>query len=266
MWDITRALELALFRTFAVPSIGALLNHTGEFQRSGQKRYDDTALLLNTLLQDGYDGPDGQRALARMNRTHAHFKISNDDYLFVLSTFVLDPIDWIDRFGWRRLTAKEQKALFIFWQQIGARMGLTSLPNSLEEMKATSWKYVESNMRFTSANEQVANSTIRIAEQWLPRILRPLVRPVTAAVLEPHARQAVGLREAPSPISWAVSATLKSRAVVMRTLRHRPKPNWPDGHRTYPNGYEIEDLAPCVLLETEHKSGTVSNSPDTADR
>jgi hypothetical protein len=30
-WDLTRALELALFRTFCIPSIAALLDQTGEF-------------------------------------------------------------------------------------------------------------------------------------------------------------------------------------------------------------------------------------------
>ena len=266
MWDITRALELALFRTFAVPSIGALLASTGEFQNNGQKRYDDTALLLNTLLQDGYDGPVGSRALARMNQTHAHFNISNEDYLFVLSTFVLDPIYWIERFGWRKLTDREQHALFLFWQQIGIRMGLTSLPSSLNEMQTNSWQYVEAQMRYAKGNQKVADSTIRIAEGWLPRLLRPFVRPVTAAVLEPRAREAVGLRETPAPIRWAIGAALKSRALVMRTLRLRPKPNWPDGHRTYPSGYEIEDLAPHVLREAESTSGTVSNIPGTADQ
>ena len=39
-FDTTRALELALFRTFGVPSISALLHRTGEFERRAQKRYD----------------------------------------------------------------------------------------------------------------------------------------------------------------------------------------------------------------------------------
>ena len=48
-WDYTRALELALFRTYCVPSISALLSATGEFRDRPQKRYDDTALLMAGL-------------------------------------------------------------------------------------------------------------------------------------------------------------------------------------------------------------------------
>ena len=45
------------------------------------------------------------------------------------ATFVIDPISWIDRFGWRRLSDKETQSLFLFWRNIGQRMGLQSLPD-----------------------------------------------------------------------------------------------------------------------------------------
>jgi hypothetical protein len=48
-YDIARALELALFRTFAVPSISSLLDRTGEFRQRPQKRYDDTAIILGEM-------------------------------------------------------------------------------------------------------------------------------------------------------------------------------------------------------------------------
>jgi hypothetical protein len=50
-FDITRALEFALFRTYAVPSIGALLDRTGEFKARPQKRYDDTDLLVSEFYE-----------------------------------------------------------------------------------------------------------------------------------------------------------------------------------------------------------------------
>ena len=45
-WDFVQSLSLALFRTYAVASIGRLLDQTGELTRNTQKRYDDTTLLL----------------------------------------------------------------------------------------------------------------------------------------------------------------------------------------------------------------------------
>ena len=70
-FDTTRALELALFRTFAVPSIGTLLHRTGEFERRAQKRYDDTDLLLSEVMEWGYDSDRGRAALERINAIHS---------------------------------------------------------------------------------------------------------------------------------------------------------------------------------------------------
>ncbi|MGZ5417223.1 MAG: hypothetical protein ACXWDI_08595 [Nocardioides sp.] len=42
-WDMNQALSFAFLRTYAVRSIGRLLDETGAFQRNTQKRYDDTA-------------------------------------------------------------------------------------------------------------------------------------------------------------------------------------------------------------------------------
>jgi hypothetical protein len=101
-FDTTRALEFALFRTFAVPTIGGLLDRTQEFERRAQKRYDDTDLLVSALIEHGYDSERGRRAIARMNALHGRSAIRNEDFLYVLSTFVFEPIRWNARFGWRR--------------------------------------------------------------------------------------------------------------------------------------------------------------------
>ena len=57
-WDTTRALELALFRTFASPRIGGLLHATGEFEARSQKRYDDTDLIVSEIVEHGYDSDE----------------------------------------------------------------------------------------------------------------------------------------------------------------------------------------------------------------
>ena len=64
-WDIYQALSFALFRTYAVPSIGQLLHRTGEFAARVQKRYDDTVLILDAVLEHGFDHPSGRAAISR---------------------------------------------------------------------------------------------------------------------------------------------------------------------------------------------------------
>ncbi len=52
-WDLNQSLSFALYRTYAVPSIGHLLSQTGELTQRTQKRYDDTVLILDTVLEHG---------------------------------------------------------------------------------------------------------------------------------------------------------------------------------------------------------------------
>jgi len=54
-WDSIRALELALYRTYCVPSISAALDRNGEFHRDPQRRYDDTSLIMAELCKWGYE-------------------------------------------------------------------------------------------------------------------------------------------------------------------------------------------------------------------
>src|SRR5689334_15531200 len=73
-FDLTRALEFALYRTFAIPRIGALLYRTGEFVNRTQKRYDDTDLILSEMLEYGYDSERGRAAMEQLNRIHGRFQ------------------------------------------------------------------------------------------------------------------------------------------------------------------------------------------------
>lgn len=254
VWDVVRSLELALFRTFAVPSIGKLLDKTGEFENNGQKRYDDTSLILLKVLEHGYDSDFGRRAIERMNRTHAHYRISNEDYLFTLSTFVIDPIRWIDQFGWRRMTADEQESLFLLMRNVGQRMGLADVPVSLQEMIERSDAFVAENFQHTEPNQRVAEGTIRIVQAWLPGILQPLVAPVSACLLDERTRVAVGLKKPNVLLSVFVRGVLRTRALFKRLGPLTLKQRWPNGERSYPGGYQIEELAPQKILDLEAKA------------
>jgi hypothetical protein len=73
-FDTTRSLELAFFRTYAVPAIGTLLDSSGEFAARAQKRYDDTDLIVSLMVEDGYDSDTGCRALRRLIRSTDAFR------------------------------------------------------------------------------------------------------------------------------------------------------------------------------------------------
>src|SRR4051794_32535547 len=120
-WDMNQALSFALFRTYAVPSIGGLLARTGEFTERAQKHHDDTVLILDAVREHGMGSDEGRTAIRRMNQMHRAYGISNDDLRYVLATFVVTPIRWIDEYGWRRMTEIERVANANYYCDLGRR-------------------------------------------------------------------------------------------------------------------------------------------------
>lgn len=245
-WDVTRSLELALFRTFASPRIGGLLHATGEFEARPQKRYDDTDLIVSEIIENGFDSERGQRAIARMNAIHGRFAIRNEDFLYVLSTFVFEPVRWIGRFGWRSLSAAETDAWFQFWREVGRRMNLDGLPDDLETFRAFNRAYEARHFQASRASQSVAQATRELFASWFPAALRPLVRLNIHALLDDSLRAAFGFRQPAWPVRWLAPALLRTRARLLRVLprRRSPRLRTAQPHASYPGGYDIERLGP----------------------
>ena len=184
-FDMTRALEFALFRTFASERISSLLARTGEFTERPQKRYDDTDLIISEIYASGYESERGLAAIRRMNQQHGRFQIADEDMRYVLSTFVLEPIRWLDRFGWRPMDAEEKRAQFEFWRQVAQRMNIQDIPESLGAMEAFNQAYESEHFHFAPSNHRVAESVREMFIGWLlPRPLRFLGRPVVHALMD----------------------------------------------------------------------------------
>ena len=88
-WDYQQGTSIAFLRDFGVPSISELLHRTGEFERHGQKRYDDTVLIGFEGVVEGLDSERGRAALRRLNRIHGHYDIPNDEFRYVLATTIV---------------------------------------------------------------------------------------------------------------------------------------------------------------------------------
>ena len=226
--------------------IGGLLHATGEFERRAGKRYDDTDLIINEIIENGFDSPRGARAIARMNSLHARFRIANEDFLYVLSTFVFEPIRWNERFGWRRMSESEKLAWFSFWRQLGERMRIRDIPETMPEFESYGRAYETANFRFTQANQRVALATRELFAGWFPALLRPLVRRSIHALLDPPLLAAFGLPAAPRWLIWTAEHALRLRAGALRCLpkRRRPKLRTQIPRGDYPHGYRIESLGP----------------------
>lgn len=244
-FEITHGVEFALFRTFAVPSVSGLLDRTGEFQNRPQKRSDDTALLLAEIVEHGYDSDRGRAAIRRMNQMHRRFPISNDDYLYVMSTFVFESIRWVERFGWRPMVPQEKIAAFFYWRELGRRMNIKNLPDDFDAFERFNITYERERFRYSETNRRVGIATRDLFLSWyLPAPLRRFGEPAIYAMMDDPLREAFGFPRPPPALRRIVEGGLRLRAGIVRRLpeRRRPKLRSRARHRTYPHGYQIEDL------------------------
>jgi ER-bound oxygenase mpaB/B'/Rubber oxygenase, catalytic domain len=250
-FDTTRALEFALFRTFAVSSIAALLDRTGEFQKRPQKRYDDTDIIVSELIEWGYDSQRGAAALARMNLIHGHFAIANDDFLYVLSTFVYEPIRWNARFGWRPMIAHEKLAMFHFWRAVGVRMDISGIPEDYAAFEDFNRRYEREKVAPSAAAGRTGGATRALFASWFPAPLRPLVRHAIHAMMDDATRAAFGFPDAPGWVRRSVLAAMALRARILRLLPRRQSPRLRTAmrRRSYAGPYRLDQVGPPFATE-----------------
>ncbi|MER5636198.1 oxygenase MpaB family protein [Kitasatospora sp. NPDC002227] len=244
-WDTNQSLGFALYRTYAVPSIGRLLARTGEFTGRTQKRYDDTVLILEAVLEHGFDSPQGREAIRRMNQMHQRYEISDEDFRYVLATFVVVPKRWLDDYGWRPYSAAEVRASVNYYRELGRHMGLRDLPESFGEFERLLDEYERANFAFDQGGRSVSDSTLDLMASWYPALTRPAMRLSSICLLDDPLREAFAYPAPPALLRKAVRAGMRLRGRFVRLLPPRREPHYArDGRqvRGYPNGYEISEL------------------------
>lgn len=247
-WDYVQGTSIAFMRDYGVPSISRLLHQTGEFERHGMKRYDDTILIGEESTIDGVDSERGHAAVRRLNKIHGHYDIPNDEFAYVLATTIVGPVRWISQYGWRQLDPHELVAITRVTTRFGELMGIRGLPSTYDGYLQLLLDFERAHFSPDPANTPLAKASITIARDLAPLPLRPLVRRVTVALMDPPLRAALGY--APQP-SWFVSFVRRSLRLRGRVLRFAGPRAVPYRHRaaTYPNGHRLSDLGPLSMLD-----------------
>ena len=205
--------------SYGIPTISALLMATGELKNSktSSKRVADTGLLV---LEFGLNKPTSERAIqaiARMNFLHSRYqkagKITNNDLLYVLSSFALEPVRWISRYEWRNLTDVELCASGTFWKNLGDTMEISYevLHSSakgwqdglhwLSEVKQWSDEYEELHMVPADSNRELANSLLGSLLPRRPAGCRKRCMKLVAVLLGDRLRQSMMHVKSYSPVN-----------------------------------------------------------------
>jgi len=256
-WDMVQSLSFALFRAFAVPSIGSLLAQTGAFTTDTQKRYVDTVLILNDILEFDIDARRSRTSQRRVNQMHGAYDISNDDFRYVLSTFVVVPDRWLAEYGWRPLSANEHEASVHYYAQMGRRMNIKDIPETFEDFATLMDSYECANFGYDADARRVADATIQLIVKSYPHAAARFVRRGIYALMDPPLLAALGY---PAPSSRHVASmqrVMHARAAAVRRLPPRKTPRYPRQDRMirkHASEYDVTTLG--TFPDRVAKSGT----------
>ena len=246
-WDTMQALSFALFRTFAVPSIGGLLDRTGEFTERVQQRYDDTGLLLEEVQRHGLDSARGRQAVRRINQMHAMYDIGNDDMRYVLATFVVVPARWLRDWGWRPMTPHEQQAAVAYYRDLGRHMAIRDIPETYAEFERLLDDYESAHFGFDEGARRVADSTLELMGTFAPTSWLPTwaARRFAFALMDEPLLRAFDYPMPSTAERAAVRLGMRGRARLLRLVPGRARPKWASDFgrfRSRSDGYEIDRL------------------------
>lgn len=214
--------QWALMKTFAVSSGTSLLVRTRQLTTETKvgKRVADTGAILSEFLVGSVDSDRGLKALSKLNWIHRQYssKITNDEMLHTLAMFVLEPQRWIETYEWRPMTDLEKHASYIYWKEIGNRMGMKDIPATLRDCEMWTEEFEKTNIYYSENNRICAECATKISLKSVPRFMHGFVRNVIASFLEEHVRAAIGISPPPLWIESLVQLCFWTRGWVIQNF------------------------------------------------
>jgi hypothetical protein len=150
------------------------------------KRYADTTVLVGEFLVNDIDSERACVAINRMNWIHSRYgsAIKMDQMVYTLCLLTCEALQWIDKYDWRKTTALEKHASWVFWNEVGKRMGLTDVPGSFEECARFIEEFEEQNMYACQDNAVIAKGVFALYASTIPAFLTPVVHAVLVAFMD----------------------------------------------------------------------------------
>ncbi|KAI0195901.1 hypothetical protein F4808DRAFT_474518 [Astrocystis sublimbata] len=117
------AVGSVFFKAEAIPTIATLIAHATRRSTPRPPRVRGPGNHPLALLSRP-GSRENNAAIDRVNKIHAHYRPDDDDLLYVLALFALEPRRWIARFEGRTLERWEVGALAVLWRRVGGELGV----------------------------------------------------------------------------------------------------------------------------------------------
>ncbi len=129
-------------------------------------------------------------------------------------------------------------------------MHIHDIPSSYDKFAQYNQDYERQHFIYSESNRRVGESTINLFLSWFPIFSRPLLKPCVHTMFDELTLTAFGYSNPPAFVRNLVENSLKLRGYVSKWLLPRRKPDFftDSKLRSYPHGYELNDLGPTKML------------------
>ncbi|KAI8904642.1 hypothetical protein DFJ77DRAFT_480350 [Powellomyces hirtus] len=268
------AFHFGVLRACAIPSIAKAICQKNETQSDSfssieevARTFEDTDLLMKEMTERPVTNARAQRALERASRISSMYKLTNDEYCYILAIMVVEPCRLVERWGYRQLAKKEKEAHFEVWRSIGMQMGVKDIPNSFHAMEEFALRFEARYRGPHPSSKELASAAIDLLIETLPMkslhsYILPIARRLIHTMLDPSLRDAFKIKAPPIVLSWFADFMLKVHAGCVRYLllpREAPARRTPEIAASptgryipitrvygdfYLKGYRIDELGP----------------------
>ena len=201
---------LALLRSLTIKPLVTQLYPQTQLNHQTYERLMRTRQLIRTLIYFGLKSDKGQTAIATINRAHQAVIANNDDYLYVLSTFFLEPFRWNTSFQKQIISTQDQQKVVDFWCAVGEQMPIKGLFTDTNTWLVFQQQYESEYMGYSDEGSELATRSIdELIKQAAPFGLRNLAQQVLIATTDPKVKVCLGLPNSVIPqemIIWLLNS------------------------------------------------------------
>lgn len=212
---------LAFVRIMAIGDLVGQFYDRSELAAETHRRLTRTRDTIREMIVHGFDSPEGVAAVDRFVRAHRYLPHAEpDDYRYVLSVLVLEPVQWADRFGSAGISDEEFDCLSAFWQNVGALVGYPLDSANQFSPSRADWegfhaRYEDRKLRATPFGQRLAQRCVKEAAALaLPFGTRRFFEALMRYSMDPKIRELLGIRKV-----WPVTQLLLSLLIRIHHAR-----------------------------------------------
>lgn len=147
---------LIFLRQIADPTIASIVYRAGAGRiiKATAVRADKTMHFVGGWFRHGPESEKGKASIEKLNTIHKQFSITNEQYLYTLSTFLLVPDRFRRNLGLLPRSQHENNAMTKFRKVVGSMMNISEIPDSwmafnkfYDDYEKTHFQYSDDGMK-----------------------------------------------------------------------------------------------------------------------